>query len=194
MEDQIGNISATHEMGAMVGPIRSPFPVAQRIRRLVWNIVWLCLFRPSPRVSFGWRRLLLMVFGARVHRDARVYASVHIWAPWNLRMGARSILADNVDCYNVDMVSLEDDAIVSQYSYLCTAGHNIDDPACPLITAPIILKRWSWVAAKTIVGMGVTVEEGGVVGMGAFAIKSVPAWTVVGGVPARETRRRKSFA
>jgi putative colanic acid biosynthesis acetyltransferase WcaF len=106
-------------------------------------------------------------------------------------MGPRSVLADNVDCYNVARVTLEEDAVVSQYAYLCTAGHDVHDPSVPLVTGPIVLRRLSWVGAKAIIGKNVTIDEGAVVGLGAVVVKSVPPWTIVGGNPAREIGRRE---
>jgi putative colanic acid biosynthesis acetyltransferase WcaF len=168
----------------------SPFPLTHRLRRLLWHAVWLCLFRPSPRFAFAWRRLLLRAFGARLHPSARVYHSTRIWAPWNLVMDADSILADDADCYNVATVTLMEGAIVSQYAYLCTAGHDVHDPAFPLVTAPVTIEPGAWVAAKAVIGPGVTVGAGAVVALGAVVVKSVPAGTIVGGNPAREIGKR----
>ena len=174
-----------------VQKICSPFTFRQKLIRLIWNAVWLVAFRPSPRICFGWRRMILRAFGARIEPTARVYNSTRIWLPANLRMEACSQLAENVDCYNVALVTLEQDAIVSQYSYLCTASHDIHQPDCPLVIAPIKLERKAWVAAKAILGMGVVVGEGGVVALGALAIKNVDPWTVVGGMPAKPIGKRQ---
>lgn len=179
-----------NDVSTTVNAIQSPFPLAQRIRRLAWGVFWHVLFIPSPRVFFSWRRLLLVIFGARIHRSARVYDSVRVWAPWNLTMGPQSILADDVECYNVDKVTLEEGAIVSQHAFLCTAGHNIHDPGFPLVTAPITLCCGSWVCAKAVIGMGVTLGEGAVVALGAVVVKSVPPDVVVGGNPARQISQR----
>lgn len=43
-----------------------------------------------------------------------------------MQMGHRACLGPEVICYHQDWVVLEGDAIVSQYSYLCTAGHDVD--------------------------------------------------------------------
>jgi len=145
-------------------------------------------------MCFGWRRLLLRLFGAHVHPTARVYGTARIWAPWNLVMGPYSRLSDEVDCYNVATVTLGEEAIVSQYAYLCTAGHDIHRPDFPLVSAPIVLGRKSWVCAKAIIAMGVTVGEGAVVAMGAVATKSVEPWAVVGGNPAVAIGRRSPKA
>ncbi len=105
-------------------------------------------------------------------------------------MGPCSSLAQDVECYNVAPVTLEAGAIVSWGAFLCTAGHDVHDPAFPLVVGPIVLRRLSWVGAKAIVGKDVTLDEGAVVGLGAVVVKSVLPWTIVGGNPARVIGRR----
>src|SRR6266704_1375188 len=80
----------------------SRFSLRQKVRRTLWAILYLCLFRPSPRIFFGWRRFLLRCCGAIIGRGCAIYPSCKIWAPWNLQMGSHSALADEVDCYCVD--------------------------------------------------------------------------------------------
>jgi putative colanic acid biosynthesis acetyltransferase WcaF len=174
--------------------IQSPFGFTHRLRRLLWTIVCIFLFRPFPRLFFGWRRLLLIAFGARIDPTARVYGTARIWAPWNLVMGPRSVLGEYVDCYNVAPVTIEENAMVSQYAFLCTAGHDIHEPGLRLTAAPITLRRYSWVCAKAVVSMGVALGEGAVAALGAVVVKSVEPWTIVGGNPACEIGRRKQYA
>jgi putative colanic acid biosynthesis acetyltransferase WcaF len=170
--------------------IQSPFGFTHRFRRLLWSVVCVFLFRPCPRLFFGWRRLLLIAFGARIDPTARVYGTARIWAPWNLVMGPHSILADHVDCYNVARVTLEEEAIVSQHAYLCTASHDVHHADFPLVTKPITLERGSWVCARAILGPGVTVGEGAVLSLGSVVVKPVVAWSIVGGNPAKEIGQR----
>jgi phosphonate metabolism protein (transferase hexapeptide repeat family) len=47
-----------------------------------------------------------------------------------------------------------------------------------------------WIGHGATVLPGVSVGNGAVIGAGAVVSKDVPAWTIVGGVPAREIRRR----
>jgi putative colanic acid biosynthesis acetyltransferase WcaF len=161
-----------------------------RLGRALWGLVWLVLFRPSPRPCHAWRRWLLRCFGARVGRGAHVYPSARVWAPWNLHMGEHSCLADGVDCYSVDRVTLGPHALVSQDAYLCSATHDYNDPAFPLVTAPVTIGAHAWVAAGAFVGPGITVGEGAVVGARACVFRNVQPWTVVGGNPARFLKHR----
>lgn len=169
---------------------RSELSFRNRLGRACWGLAWAVFCRLSPRPLHGWRRMWLRLFGARVHRTASVYPSARIWAPWNLEMGARSALGDGVDCYDVDQIILEEDAIVSQYAFLCTASHDIGDPGRKLTTAPIRLGRHSWVCAGAFVHPGVTVGEGAVLGARAVVTRDVSSWTVVAGNPAKFVKQR----
>ena len=62
------------------------FSLGNRITRVVWGIAWLVLARFTPPPLHGWRRLVLLAFGARIGRGARVHASVAIWLPHNLEV------------------------------------------------------------------------------------------------------------
>ena len=166
---------------------------ANRLARALWQLAWFLLYRPSPVRLFGWRRLLLRCFGARIGEGAYPYPRTRIWAPWNLSMGAYSCLANDVDCYCVAPVELGAYATVSQYSYLCSASHDYRTREMRLVSAPIVLGRDVWVAADAFVGPGVTIADGAVVAARATVVRTVSAWSVVGGNPAREIARRPPF-
>ena len=169
----------------------SPEPGQNRFVRALWGVVWRLLFRPSPRIAHRWRCFLLRCFGAHIGRGCAVYPSARIWAPWNLVMEEVSALGDYVDCYCVDRVRLGAHATVSQYSFLCTASHDIQCPQMRLVTAPIDLGPGTWVCAGVFVGPGVTFGEGAVAAARAVVVRDVPSWTVVGGNPARFLKQRE---
>lgn len=161
-----------------------------RVARALWGITWTVLYRPSPPPFFWWRRALLRCFGAVVGANAHPYPRCRIWAPWNLIMGPDSCLADEVECYSVDLVILGESAIVSQQAMLCTATHDYNDSEFRLVTKPITIGPRAWVCARAFVGPGVTVGEGAVVGAASAVFQDVADWTVVGGNPAKPLKRR----
>ena len=167
--------------------------VSNKLLRVAWETCRVLLYRPSPTPLHGWRRMLLRAFGAKIGPGAHPYPRARIWAPWNLKMGAHSCLANDVDCYCVAPVTLGSHATVSQYSYLCTAGHDYRDPAMPLMTAAITIADEAWVAADVFVGPGVHIGTGAVVGARSSALRDVADWKFVAGSPARERGDRPSF-
>ena len=162
-----------------------------RLKRILWVIVNNTIFRlligTKVRIL---RNLLLRLFGAKLPLHVEIYPSATIFAPWNLEMESDSCIGPQTNIYNKDKVILGKNCIISQYSTICTAGHDISDPCHTLISAPIILKDRSWVAMEAFIGMGVTIGEGAVVGARAAVFKDVEPWTVVGGNPAKFIKKR----
>lgn len=169
----------------------SPHSAGNRAARLAWAAVYVILFRPSPRPLHGWRNLLLRLFGASIHATARVYPRARIWAPWNLTMDQGACIGDDVDVYSVDRVFVGAWATVSQYSYLCAASHDFEDPAHPLTTAPIEIGPRCWIAADVFIGPGVKVGEGTVVGARSAVFRDLPPWVIALGTPAKAVGERK---
>lgn len=165
-----------------------------KIKRAIWNIISLFLFRPfGTKIFRKWRIMLLKVFGAKIEWDAEVYSSVKIWAPWNLKIGHRACLGPGVICYNQDKVILEDDVVVSQYSYLCTASHDVNmlnTASNSLITAPICIKEKAWIGSKAFISLGVCIGKAAIVGATASVYKSVEDYNIVGGNPAKFIKKR----
>ena len=168
----------------------SPHGLGNKAGRALWAVAWGLLFRPSPKILYGWRRFLLRCFGARIGPSARVMPSARIWAPWNLSLGEDACLSHDVDCYCVDRIVVGDHATVSQYSFLCTATHDDADPHMRLVTRPIAIGPGAWVCADAFVGPGVTIGEGAVVGARSSVFSDVPPWQVYAGTPARYLRDR----
>jgi len=176
------------------GEYLNTLSLKNRVGRSIWGIVYLVLFRLTPVPCFGWRRMLLQLFGAKLAPSVHIYPSARIWAPWNLTMESRACLAQEVYCYNVDQVFLAADSTVSFRSFLCTASHDINHPQRPLVTGPIRIERGAYLFADAFIGMKVTVGEGAVVAARAVVVRSVAPFDVVGGNPARVISRRKAPA
>ncbi|HVZ94003.1 MAG TPA: hypothetical protein VG797_05795 [Phycisphaerales bacterium] len=173
----------------------SPHSLGNRLGRVIWSVVWLLLVRPSPRFLHKWRNWIYRMMGARIHPTARIYPTARVWAPWNIEMGELACLGDLTDIYSPAMIKLGAHATVSQYSFLCTASHNIEEPNHPLTTAPITLGEDVWIAADVFVAPGVSIPDGVVVGARSSVFKSdLPAWHFCAGNPARPIKPRPMSA
>lgn len=170
---------------------RNPLTSANRAGRAAWAVVSATAFRWSPVPCFGWRRLLLRLFGARLDATARVYPTCRIWAPWNLVMEADACLGPDVHCLNVATVSVGAEATVSFGTVLCTASHDIHRRDRRLVSAPIRIDRGAFLFAEAFVCMGVTIGEGAVVSARAFVRRDVGGYEVVSGNPARVVATRR---
>lgn len=160
-------------------------------KRILWYVINATVFRiMATRLMRRPRIWLLRLFGACIDGSAIIYPSVRIFAPWNLKLG-RCCIGPGVNLYNKASITIGDDTVVSQHSTLCTASHDVSSAMMELVTRPIVLGNRVWVASEAFVGPGVELSDGVVVGARGAVFRSVEAWTVVGGNPARPIGRRQ---
>lgn len=165
------------------GPYHEEKPY--RLRRLIWLAINSAIF---PYVPMFARRGLLRLFGAKLYKPV-IARTVKVFAPWNLVM-SNGCIGPYVELYNKGKIKLGNGVILSQYSYICTASHDIADDRMKLVLKPITIGNNVWVAAKAMILPGVTIGEGAVVAAGAVVTKDVEPWTVVGGNPAKFIKKR----
>ena len=161
----------------------------EQIGRVLWGLAW-PLFRLSPRVFWGWRRLLLRVFGASVGRGVHVYPSVRITIPWNLDLGENCAVGDRAILYALGPITIGARATISQGAHLCAGTHDLTDPSRPLLKPPIQVGDDAWICADAFVGPGVRVGRGAIVGARAVTVRDVAEETTVVGNPARVIQRK----
>lgn len=142
-------------------------------------------FRWSPRLCYGFRSLLLRMLGGRIAAGAQVFPSARITFPWNLRVGARSVIGWDVRVYNLGVVEIGERVVISQNAHLCAGTHDYETTGFPLIKREIWIEDDVWIAADAFIGPGVRIGRGAVVGARAVVVKDVAPQSIVAGNPAR---------
>lgn len=166
----------------------SPWSTRQKIGRVLWWFVQATIWRWSWHSHYGWRRWVLRRFGATINPAARIRPSVRIECPWNIRIGANSVVGDFAILYALGTITIGDRVTISQYSHLCAGTHDFTKPDFPLLRLPITIEDDAWLATDTFVGPGVTVGKNTIVGARTSAFKDLQPRTVYGGNPAKPLR------
>ncbi|BEI51150.1 DapH/DapD/GlmU-related protein [Lactiplantibacillus plantarum] len=120
--------------------------------------------------------------------DISVEIRVPLWTDYgrNLKIGKRVFINDNVQITDLGGIELADDVLIGPGAMLLSVNHPLDPAKRHAVEVqPIHIERNAWIGADAKVLAGVTVGENAVVGAGAVVTKSVPANTVVAGVPAK---------
>lgn len=176
-----------HNIDTLTGP---SFSFKNRLGRIAWGIVYLLLFRYSPRPFHGWRTMLLRVFGAKVGRGVHVYPKVKIWAPWNLVLSDQCGVANEAILYSQGIIKIGYRTTISQSAHLCAGTHDYTMPGFPTITKPISIGAHVWVAAEAFIHPGVSIGDGCVVGARSVVTKDMPEWMVCAGHPCEPLKNR----
>lgn len=157
----------------------------------VWWIVQATLFGCSPQFMYGWRRFLLRSFGAKVGNGAIVRPTARVTFPWKLTLGENCWIGDEVRLYNWETISIGDNAVVSQSSYVCTASHDWNDKYFPLTAKAVSVGTEAWVATDVFIAPGVTIGDGAVVGARSSVFSDLPSDMVCYGCPAKPVYPRE---
>lgn len=100
------------------------------------------------------------------------------------------MIGERVKVYNLGMITLGDDTVVSQDVTICAGTHDYSDASLPLIRPEIRIGDGVWICAEAFIGPGVTIGDNAVVGARAVVTQNVPAGMVVAGNPARVIKSR----
>ena len=172
---------------------RSKTPWARHV--LLARIIWACLFKPIflilPRPFSAVRIFLLRLLGAKIGHGCLIEPGVRILMPWKLELGDHVAIGREVEFLNFAPVRIDSMTVISQYTYLCTGTHDYTHPHFPLRYAPIVIGSECWIAARALIGPGVTIHDGTVIGAASVVTKDMPPWMVCAGNPCRPLKRRE---
>jgi len=170
------------------------FSIGNRLARVAWGLTWLLLARWTPPPLHAWRRLVLLAFGAKVARGARVYSSVRVWLPKNLTLGEKALIGPDVILYNQGHITIGAYSVISQRSHLCASSHNIRDRHFQLVLRPVTIGERCWVAAEAFVGPGVVMGDRSVLAARGALFSAAQADGVYSGNPAQFLKTRNLAA
>jgi putative colanic acid biosynthesis acetyltransferase WcaF len=159
------------------------------ILRILWSPVDVIFFRCSPRLLYGWRNLVLKMFGASVGRNVQIFPSARITFPWLLTVEDDVVISWNVKVYNLGAIRIGAGTIVSQYAHLCGGTHDFSTQEFTLLRTGLTIGKNVWIAADAFIGPGVSIGDNVVVGARAVVLKDVEADTIVAGNPAKVIRK-----
>ncbi len=174
--------------------LQAAFPLSNRLHRALWQVIYVLLFRPSPRPMHAWRAMLLQLFGAKLAPDCHFYPKCRLWAPWNLVCEDAVAVGDDAELYNPSLLTIGSHAVISQGAYLCGATHLYNEPSFRLVSYPMTVGAYAWVCARATVSPGVNVGDGAILALGSVATKDLEPFGIYAGMPARKVKERERTA
>ena len=156
-----------------------------------WRTVQATLWRHSPKFAFGFRRLLLKAFGAKVGRNAQFSPSSTVTYPWFLETGEYCWIGDESVVYNLAKIYIGNNVALAHRVYLCTGSHDIGSAAFEIEAKEVFLSDEVWLANDVFVMPGITIERGVVVAARSTVLENLKEGGVYGGSPAKFIRYRK---
>jgi putative colanic acid biosynthesis acetyltransferase WcaF len=169
----------------------SPWPTRTRISFVLWNIIWLFFFRPTPKPMMTWRLFLLRLFGAKISGHPFIAASARIKMPWNLIIEDRACIGERVEVYNLGPIILRERCTIAQETYLCAGTHDFTTPDYLMVVGPIEVRSDVFIGARAFLLPGIIIGEGAIIGACSVVSRDMPPWMICAGNPCKPIKPRE---
>ncbi len=166
-------------------------PGAPLWQQITWYYLGAPLVGSYWVVGSGFKCWLLRCFGAQIGKNVCIKPGVKIKFPWRLVVGDFVWLGENCWIDNVSLVTIDSHSCISQDVYLCTGNHDWNSPSFQLKDTPIHIEESCWIAARSAIGPGVTMQRGAVLCLGSVAGRSLEPMTIYAGNPAVPIKLRQ---
>jgi len=159
-------------------------------KQLLWFFIGDRLVQTYFIPMSGFKVWVLRRFGATIGRGVRIKPGLRVKFPWLLTIGDHCWLGEQAWLDNIEPIVIEDHVCISQGVYLCTGNHDWSDPAFRYLSKRIHIESGSWIAAKAVVGPGVTIQQGAILTLGSVTTQSLDPMTIYAGNPAQPMKLR----
>lgn len=111
-------------------------------------------------------------------------------------MGAGSSIAQNCSISGENAgVFIGDHVMIAPNVVIVAFNHGYADTEIPMgsqknTESPIVIEDDVWIASNCTIGKGVRIGKGSIIAANSFVNKNVPAYSIVGGVPAKLIKSR----
>lgn len=179
--------------------------MASRIARILCLIAYYGIARHFPpsstALSLGGetlRRLVCRPLLRGMGQNVNVERGAYFGRGAELSIGDNSGLGLHCRCYGP--ITIGNDVMMAPGVEIVTRNHETSDVTRPMRlqgsrpAEPVVIEDDVWIGMRAILLPGVTVGRGSIVGAGAVVTKDVPAYSIVGGNPARVIKWRKEPA
>jgi maltose O-acetyltransferase len=123
------------------------------------------------------------------------HSSVHwrtrFYAPHGVSIGDHTIIGNDVFLDGRFGLTIQDNVNIGGETAIFTAEHDPNDPDFAMVGCPVVIEDYVYIGSRSTILPGVRLGKGAVVAAGGVVTKDVPAYTIVGGVPARVIGERR---
>ena len=137
------------------------------------------------------RRFFYRLAGIKIGKGSTIHMFANFFEPDNIEIGEDTIVGWRSFLDGRDKLQIGNHVAMASEVMIYNSQHDIDAVDFQAIEKPVVIKDYVFIGPRAIILPGVTINKGAVIAAGAVVSKDVAPMSVVGGVPAKEIRKRK---
>ena len=131
------------------------------------------------------------LFGIKIGKHSAIHWRARFYHPSGVSIGDHSIIGYDAFLDGRYGIVIGKNVNIGGEVAMFTAQHDPETIDFAMVGAPIIIGDLVYIGTRATILPGVTIGEGAVIATGAVVVKDVPAYTMVGGVPAKYIKDRR---
>lgn len=144
---------------------------------------------PSQHLrNWGMRKM-----GINMSKDVKFFGDFQVRNPKGITIEDGVSIGPKVLLDGRCGLTIRRNAVIAYDAIIWTLNHDYNDKHFCGKGAPVVINPYAWICSRAIIMPGVTIGECAVVASGAIVTKDVPAYAIVGGVPAKEIGKREKL-
>lgn len=151
----------------------------------LWNVFITRL--PSSMLRYLVARMLFKNIG----RGVFLAIGVEVRAPWNITIGARSVINKGVLLDGRGGLSIGHDSDVARDSFIWTMSHDPHKVGNPVYSCEKSIGNYCWIGARSQILVGANISDFAVIGAGSIVTHNVAEGVIAAGNPARQLGLRR---
>ncbi len=138
------------------------------------------------------RNFFYQLAGIRMGKNS----TFHMWATFNdprqISIGEGTIVGDHAILDGREKITIGNHVDIASSVMIYSGKHDYESEDFAPVFAPVVIEDYVFIGPRVIIQPGVTVGKGAIVAAGAVVTKDVPAFSIVGGIPAKVIGERKN--
>lgn len=163
---------------------------------VTFEIIMTCIFF-LPRYKFlnKFKSTFLRLFGAEIGKNVIYYSGVWIIPSKDMKIGNNVDFAKGVKVIARGGLEIGDRTLIGFDTKILTGNHVIPLNKGRIFESgykreKITIENDVWIGANCLILNGVTIGEGAIVAGGSIVTKSIPPFSIYGGIPAKKIKDR----